>query len=78
MVRGGSRFVGRCSIKQVGHHGWPTKKILNSRSSKTPKTKTYFCIIFPIETSTLISCCSALPGVSCDGGGVDGEGVEQI
>ena len=29
------RFLGRCSIKQVDNHGWPTKKILSSRSSKT-------------------------------------------
>ena len=33
--RCGPRFLGRCNIKQVGHHGWPTKKILRSRSSKT-------------------------------------------
>ena len=29
------RFLGRCSIKQVGHYGWLTKKILSCRSSKT-------------------------------------------
>ena len=35
VTAGGPRFLGRCSIKQVGHDGWPTKKILSSRSSKT-------------------------------------------
>ena len=29
-----SRFLGRCSIKQVGHHGWLKKKILGFRSPK--------------------------------------------
>ena len=35
LSRCGPRILGRCSIKQVGHHGWPTKEILSYRSSKT-------------------------------------------
>ena len=49
----GPRFWGWCSIKQVGHHGWPTEKILNSRLSKTCLNHILY-IFFSIRTNILI------------------------
>ena len=52
-----TKFLERCSIKQVGYHGWPTMKILSSRSSK--KCLSYiFYIFFSIGTSILIVYCA--------------------
>ena len=56
-ARCGPRFRGGCSIKQVGHHGWPTKKILNSRLSKTCLNHIFY-IFFSIRTNILIVYCA--------------------
>ena len=53
------KYLGRCSIKQVGHHGWPTMKLLSSRSSR--KCLNYiFYIFFSIGSSILIGYCALL------------------
>ena len=49
--RCGSRFLGRCSIKLVGHHGWPIKKILGFRSSKTCLNYIFSTCYFLFPTS---------------------------
>ena len=57
MDRCGPRVLGRCSIKQVGHHGWPAKKILSSRLSETCLNLILY-ILFSIGTGILIVYCA--------------------
>ena len=57
LLRCGPRFLGRCRIKQIGHHGWSTKKILSSWLSKTCLNHIFY-IFFSIRTNILIVYCA--------------------
>ena len=57
LFRCGRRFRGGRRIKQVDHHGWPTKNILNSRLSKTCLNHIFY-IVFSIRTNIFIVYCA--------------------